>query len=210
MSPITAVVSDFGGVLTSPLREAFTAFEERSGISVKDLGAAMAAITERTGANPLIELETGRMTEAAFLGALGEELTSHLGRPISLEGFGEDYFRHMQPNVAMIELMRDLRHRGYRMAICTNNVREWEPRWRSMLPVDEIFELVVDSGFVGVRKPDPAIYAIVLEQLGVAASETLFVDDIDVNCAAARELGMTAVQFHDTEQAIAEIAAALA
>ena len=52
------------------------------------------------------------------------------------------------------------------MALLTNNVREWEPLWRSMLPVDEIFELVVDSGFVGYRKPDREIYDLTLERLG--------------------------------------------
>jgi putative hydrolase of the HAD superfamily len=79
-----------------------------------------------------------------------------------------------------------------------------------MLPVDEIFELIVDSGFVGVRKPDREIYQIVLDRLGVPARECLFVDDIDVNCDAARALGMTAVHFRDSDQAIAEIEAALA
>ena len=97
------------------------------------------------------------------------------------------------------------------MALLTNNVREWEPLWRSMLPVDEIFELVVDSGFVGMRKPDPAIYELTIERLGdgVAAGECLFVDDIEVNVDAARELGMSAVHFRDNDQAIPEIRAAL-
>ena len=65
------------------------------------------------------------------------------------------------------------------MALLTNNVREWEPLWRSMLPVDEIFELVVDSAFVGCRKPDPEIYEITLERLGLAAGSCLFVDDVE-------------------------------
>ena len=56
------------------------------------------------------------------------------------------------------------------MAILTNNVREWEPLWRAMLPVDEIFELVVDSAFVGMRKPDPRIYELTLERLGLRAA----------------------------------------
>ena len=81
-----------------------------------------------------------------------------------------------------------------------------------MLPeIDEIFEVVVDSGFVGMRKPEPGIYELTLERLGgVAASECLFVDDMELNCEAARELGMTAVQFHDTEQARREVEAVLA
>jgi putative hydrolase of the HAD superfamily len=106
--------------------------------------------------------------------------------------------------------MRKIRDGGRRMAMLTNNVREWEPLWRSMLPVDEIFELVVDSGFVGMRKPDAAIYKLTLERLGgVPAEECLFVDDSDVNVEAARELGMTAVHYRHNDQAIGEIRAAL-
>ena len=60
--------------------------------------------------------------------------------------FREIYFEALHPNEPMIELMRELKASGLRMAMLTNNVREWEPLWRSMLPVDEIFELVVDSG----------------------------------------------------------------
>ena len=73
------------------------------------------------------------------------------------------------------------------MGLLTNNIREWEPLWRTMLPVDEIFEVVVDSGFVGCRKPDREIYDLTLERLGdPAAEECLFIDDIDVNCDTAR------------------------
>ena len=95
------------------------------------------------------------------------------------------------------------------MALLTNNVREWEPLWRAMLPVDEIFEVVVDSAFVGMRKPEPEIYELTLERLGVPAETCLFVDDVEVNFEAARKAGMSAVHFRDNEQAIAEIQKAL-
>jgi putative hydrolase of the HAD superfamily len=80
-----------------------------------------------------------------------------------------------------------------------------------MLPVDEIFEFVVDSAFVGMRKPDPEIYKLTVERLGdgFEASDCLFVDDVQVNIDAARELGMAAVHFQSNEQAIPEIEAAL-
>jgi putative hydrolase of the HAD superfamily len=109
----------------------------------------------------------------------------------------------------MLELLAELRDGGYRLALLTNNVREWEARWRAMLPVDELFEVVVDSAFVGVRKPDPAIYRLTCERLGVAPERCVFVDDVEVNCTAAAELGMAAVRFRDNAQAIAEIRAAL-
>jgi putative hydrolase of the HAD superfamily len=210
MSRIEAVISDFGGVLTSPLLDSFTAYEDSSGISLQDLGAAMAAVAERDGVHPLFELETGRITEERFLHSLGEELTTKLGRPIELDGFGERYFAHLHPNERMIDYMRTLRERGYRLAICTNNVREWDSRWRSKLPVDEIFDIVVDSAFVGARKPEPRIYELTLERLGAAPEATVFVDDIEANCDAARRLGLTAVWFRDTDEAIGEIEAALA
>ena len=210
MTPITAVISDFGGVLTSPLLDSFVAFQESSGVSLEQLGAAMRAVAAEHGANPLYELETGRMTEARFLELLSDTLTRALGREISLHGFGERYFAHLHANEPMIEFMRELRGRGYRLAICTNNVREWEGRWRAKLPVDEIFDDVIDSAFVGTRKPEPQIYELTLSRLGVDATQALLVDDIEVNCTAARELGIHAVWFRDTEQAIAEIEAALA
>jgi putative hydrolase of the HAD superfamily len=210
MSRIDAIISDFGGVLTSPLLDSFTAFQEASGISLQSLGMAIATVARRNGANPLYELETGRMTEAAFLRALSEELTAQLERPVELHGFGERYFESLDPNQRMIGYMRELGQRGYKLAICTNNVREWEQLWRAKLPVDEIFDVVVDSAFVGARKPEPRIYQITLERLDVPAEAALLLDDIELNCTAARDLGLHAVWFRDTEQAIAELEAILA
>jgi putative hydrolase of the HAD superfamily len=210
MTAIEAIISDFGGVLTSPLLDSFTAFQESSGVSLEALGLAMAAVASRSGLNPLFELETGRMTEAEFLGSLGGQLSDQLGREIHLHGFGERYFEHLHANEPLIEHMRSLRTRGYKLAICTNNVREWEPLWRAKLPVDEIFDVVVDSAFVGARKPEPRIYALTLQRLGVRPQAALLVDDIELNCQAARELGMEAVWFRTNEQAIEEIEAALA
>ena len=209
MSRVEAVISDFGGVLTSPLLEGFTGVTQSSGISLESLGKAMAAIAERQGSNPLFELETGRMTEAAFMGALSEQLSADHGSDVELDGFGERYFQHLHPNERMIEYMRELRARGYKLAICTNNVREWEARWRAMLPVDEIFDVVVDSAFVGSRKPEPRIYQITLERLDAEPEAALFIDDVEHNCEGARSLGMRAVRFRSTEQAIDEIEAAL-
>jgi putative hydrolase of the HAD superfamily len=210
MSGIEAVISDFGGVLTSPLLNTFKAFEEASGVSLEALGIAMAAIAQERGANPLYELETGRMSEAEFLASLGAGLSTQLGREIRLHGFGERYFDHLEPNHDMIEFMQELRGEGYKLAICTNNVREWEPLWRAMLPVDEIFDVVVDSAFVGARKPEPEIYELTLARLDVAAPVALLIDDIELNCKAAEELGIRSVWFRHTEQAIDDARAALA
>ena len=209
MSRIEAVVSDFGGVLTSPLMESFVAFQESWGVPLEALGKAIGALTQQLGLNPLFELETGRMSEAEFLSGLGRQLTADLGRPVELHGFAETYLDALDPNEPMIGYMRELRSRRYKMAICTNNIREWERLWRAKVPVDEIFDVIVDSSVVGSRKPERRIYEITLERLGVSPQATLFVDDLDVNCHAAREVGMTAVWFRDNDQAIAEMESVL-
>jgi putative hydrolase of the HAD superfamily len=206
---IEAVVCDFGGVLTTPLIQSFMAFQDTTGITTEVLGKGMQAATEANGENPLYEMERGEITEVAFLEKLTDSLEPLLGHRPEMHRFKEIYFEALDPNPAMIELMRELKAAGYRMAMLTNNVREWEPLWRTMLPVDEIFETVVDSGFVGCRKPEAKIYALTLERIGMDAEHCLFIDDILVNCEGARKAGMTAVHFQDDEQATAEIRAAL-
>jgi putative hydrolase of the HAD superfamily len=210
MAEIEAIVSDFGGVLTTPLLGSFMAFQDETGISTENLGKAMQAATEADGENPLFAMERGEMTEEAFLDRLAGALEPLLGHRPALHRFKEIYFDALQPNEAMIELMRELKASGKRMAMLTNNVREWEPLWKAMLPVDEIFELVVDSAFVGLRKPEAEIYTLTLERFDMPAESCLFVDDLAHNCEGARAAGMSAVHFRDNEQAIAEIRAALA
>jgi putative hydrolase of the HAD superfamily len=207
---ITTLISDFGGVLTTPLVQSFAAVQDQTGIPFEELGKAMARIQEDEGKHPLYELETGRLSEPDFLSKIGDALEPALGHRPELHRFREIYFEALHPNEPMIELMREAKGSGLRMGLLTNNVREWEPLWRSMLPVDEIFEEVVDSGFVGCRKPDREIYDLMLDRLdGVAAQECLFVDDVEVNCDAARELGMSAVHYQHNDQAISEIRTAL-
>jgi putative hydrolase of the HAD superfamily len=207
---ITTVISDFGGVLTTPLVQSFAAVQDETGIPFEELGKAMGRIADEDGRHPLFELETGKLTEQDFLAKLGDALEPALGHRPELHRFREIYFDALHPNQPMIELMREAKGGGFRMGLLTNNVREWEPLWRSMLPVDEIFEVVVDSGFVGCRKPDREIYELTLERMGdLDPAKCLFIDDTDVNCDAARELGMSAVHYRHNEQAIREIRDAL-
>jgi putative hydrolase of the HAD superfamily len=206
---IKAVISDFGGVLTTPLIESFMAFQDQTGITTEVLGKAMQAATEANGENPLFEMERGEITEVAFLEKLTESLEPLLGHRPEMHRFKEIYFEALDPNPPMIELMRELKADGYRMAMLTNNVKEWEPLWRSMLPVDEIFETVVDSGFVGCRKPESKIYALTLERIDLPAESCLFVDDVLVNCEGAAKAGIAAVHFQNSDQAIGEIRAQL-
>ena len=201
------LICDFGGVLTTPLQEGFLAYQEESGVSLEALGMAMARAAEEHGDHPLFVLERGEITEAEFR----DRIERHLEDGFDLGRLRALYFERLEPNAPMIDFIRGLRRRGVRAALLTNNVREWEPLWRSKLPeIDELFELVVDSAFVGLRKPDPAIFTLTLDRLGgVEAGRCVFVDDLDVNCEAARALGMAAVRFETADQAIPQIESAL-
>jgi putative hydrolase of the HAD superfamily len=197
------LICDFGGVLTTPLQVGFLAYQEEAGVSLEELGTAMARAAEEHGDHPLFMLERGEIAETEFW----SRLDRHVGGEFDLDRLRALFFERLERNPPMIELVRELRGGGIRAALLTNNVREWEPLWRSKLPeIDELFEVVVDSAFVGVRKPDPEIYSLTLERLGgVEPERCVFVDDLDVNCDTARDLGMTAVRYESPDQAIPEI-----
>jgi putative hydrolase of the HAD superfamily len=209
MAEIEAIVCDFGGVLTTPLFAAFAAFQDDSGITPEQLGLAMRAGLEEGEEIPLFKLERGEISEDDFIDRLSDGLEPILGHRPHLHHFRQKFWGALEPNGEMIALMRELKASGLKMAILTNNVREWEPLWRAMLPVDEIFEEIVDSAFVGCRKPEARIYELTLERIGMPAGACLFIDDLQPNIEGAEAAGMNAVHFRDNAQAIAEIRAAV-
>lgn len=207
---IRGVVSDFGGVLTSPMMGAFARLQEGSDVPTEAYGEAMAHALAHDGVHPLFALERGEISEGDFLARLERGLEAALGRSVSLNGFAARLMNALQPNQELFAHFRALRReRGLRFALCTNNVREWEPLWRPKLPIDDVFDVVVDSAFVGTRKPEPEIYAITLERLGLPATACAFLDDLEVNVEAARAAGMHGIVFRDTARAIAELTSLL-
>ena len=124
MTPIKAVISDFGGVLTSPLTESFASVQQSSGVPLEALGNAMAAIMDRDGSHPLFELETGRRSETQFLDELSDELTGQLGREVSMHDFGHRFFEHLHPNDRMLEFMRGFTDGHFDRVICSRTLEE--------------------------------------------------------------------------------------
>jgi putative hydrolase of the HAD superfamily len=111
---------------------------------------------------------------------------------------------------AMVAEVRELRDEGYAVALVTNNVREGSAGWRALLPVDELFSVVIDSSEVGMRKPDPRIYLLALERLGgIAPERAIFLDDAPGNVDGARKAGLTAIHVTDAVAAIVELNALL-
>jgi putative hydrolase of the HAD superfamily len=143
-------------------------------------------------------VETGELPVAEFLDQAKAELRKELGPDRPLPDIGPDDLNlyldvpALWPTVALV---RQLRAEGYRTAICTNNVREWAG-WRASLPLD-LFDVVVDSSEVGLRKPDPAIYRLTCDLLEVEPAATVFCDDHPDNVVAAEAAGLTGVHISD-------------
>jgi len=202
---IEAVISDFGGVMTTPLSESFWKASEEAGIPVDALRKAMGALL-REPDPPLFRLERGEIGVGVFLEELQGELAEILDRRVSMDGYAHRLMAAMQPNQPLISYYRALkRERGIRIAVLTNNVKEWQPLWREPQKIDELVELVVDSSFVGMRKPEPRIYELTLEMLELPAEACVFVDDLEINLPPARALGIHTVHFQHTAQAVHDL-----
>lgn len=174
------------------------------------LPSALSAATAELGGHPLVELETGRLSQARFLDALSDALEAELGRRVPIHDMPDRLWADLTLNTAFLDELRRHRDTGLRLALLTNNVREWEPHWRALFPVDDAFEVVVDSAFVGMRKPDRDIYELTLDRLRLAPEQCVFIDDLEINIAGAANVGLHTVHFRDTEQASAELRAHLA
>jgi epoxide hydrolase-like predicted phosphatase len=200
---IDAVIFDLGGVLAANGRH--TDFSARFPAEQADrVRAIMLGDYGADGDHPWHRIERGeislqdvrRLNRAAFAEA-GIEL------PPAPEGAPTLEF---VVNTPMEELVRELRGQGFRLGVLTNNIAEFKAQWRTMLPFDELFDDVVDSHEVGMRKPNPAIYQLALARLGVEAERTAFLDDVASNVAAADAVGMRGVLVDvDPTEAVATV-----
>lgn len=232
---INTVIFDFGGVISSPLFVGIGAFEEAEGYPKGSLlrlmfgethyiGVEGRAVAAEIGADPdaletegEIEdepdwhlLEKGQLDMASYFERVVEKAPTVLGRPIDMEAYGR-FWRTTAPGVhwTVVHKMRELKSRGLRIGLLTNNVKEFGDNWRAMFPIEELCEVVVDSSHVGMRKPDREIYALTCERMGIGAADAVFVDDNLDNIEAARAFGMEAVHFVDPHAAMAELDAIL-
>jgi epoxide hydrolase-like predicted phosphatase len=191
MPSVQAVLFDFGGVFMPSPFAAVRAFGARQGIDPERVLELLFGAYDRDTDHPWHRLERGELSLVAARQAIMD-----LGAPehridlfAALSALRDTTVR---PDV--VEVARDARARGVKTAIVTNNIREFGDSWRAMLPVDELFDVVVDSAHVGVRKPDPRIFRLALERLGGTAPEAaVFLDDFHGNVTAAERLGMRGI-----------------
>jgi epoxide hydrolase-like predicted phosphatase len=198
---ITTVIFDFAGVVTSSPWGAMT---EAGGGDIELLIGPY----HEDGDHPWHRVERGELpiaewaTEVAAMGAAA-------GVEVDFAPL-QALLGEMTVHTPLVEHIRGLRAEGYRVALITNNVREGAATWRAMVPLDELFDVVVDSSEVGMRKPNPAIYLHALDLLGgVAPEEAVFLDDSPGNVEGARRAGLHAIHVADPDAALAELDALL-
>jgi putative hydrolase of the HAD superfamily len=216
MAGIEAVIFDYGGVLSTTPFDGIAEYERKMGYPERSLaqllfgtGASPQGPTEEIPGHDWHLLETGRLTLAEFHERLVDRSEAALGRPLDLADYAE-FLRDVGLGIhwMMVHRVRELRADGYRTAILTNNVKEWGDFWKRSIPLD-LFDLIVDSCEVGMRKPDPAIFRLTCERLAVAPEAAVFLDDTRRHVEGARDFGLRAILVRDPWAALAELDAIL-
>ncbi len=198
---LQGAIFDLGGVMTEPLAAHRASIDDPVQLDLLRffLNEFKDVYHLPTGAHDLHLLETGAISDDEFFDRMTARYVAD-GGDASVDAriaqrvvFG----RGLAACGAMIDAVRQVKGAGYRTALLTNISRSGEAVWRSLFAVDELFDVVVDSSQVGLRKPDPAIYLLTCERLGLHPEQCLFVDDLRCNVDAAADLGMTTLQCKD-------------
>ena len=206
MAELRALIVDYGGVLTSPLQDTMTSFCEDDEIDMSAFRRVMkewlgASYGAEADANPVHALERGEIAIPDFERELARRLTTHDGREVEPAGLLSRMFAGFQRQQPMFDVLRRVREHGLKTALLSNSWGMDYPRdeW------DELFDTVVISGEVGMRKPEPGIYHHTATRLGLTPEQCVFVDDLRPNVAGAAGVGMVGVQFVTADQAIDEL-----
>lgn len=195
--PVTAALFDFGGVILSSPFEAFARYEEEHALPIGFLRTVNATNPD---ANAWARLERSEIDIDGFAAAFEEE-SATLGHAVS----GNDVLGLLAGDVRP-EMVEAVRRCGERLktGLLTNNITSMNGNPE----IDEIlalFDVVVESSVVGVRKPDPAFYEIACERLAIEPADAVFLDDLGINLKPARSMGMTTIKVDDPAVAIAEL-----
>ncbi|MFN2581792.1 MAG: HAD family hydrolase [Candidatus Dormibacteria bacterium] len=202
-----AAIFDLGGVMTEPL------FRNRHDVEPEYLNLVAFFLNDfrdhyhlPTGAHDLHMLETGQISDDEFFDRMCARYSDAGNEPIDPRVAQRVIFgRGMVASSAMADTVRQVKNAGYKTALLTNISRDGEAMWRGLMPVDDLFDVVVDSSKVGLRKPDPRIYELTCQRLGVTPDRCLFIDDLACNVDAASALGMHAIQCMDPVDAADEV-----
>jgi putative hydrolase of the HAD superfamily len=197
MGQVRAVLWDFGGVILSSPFDAFARYE-------RDRGLPEGFLRQLNATNPdtnaWAKLERSEVDLAGFA-ELYEAEAQAAGQRVDAGAVLALLSGELRP--AMVQALRRIREEGLRQACLTNNVAGTEAVRPELAEVMDLFDTVLESSKLGVRKPDPRFYELALEAVGVAATEAVFLDDLGINLKPARALGITTIKVVDAGSASA-------
>ena len=198
---------DYGGVLTGSVGRSFRAYERAHGIPKGTiLELLLAAYRDDTAGDDLVaSIELGRIPDDEFDRLLAARLAD-AGHDVPPRGIVERLFDGMRPAGRVWDVVAQARDQGVATGLLSNS---WGTTTYPRDRLAEVFDVLVISGEVGLRKPDPAIYRLAADELGVAPSACVFIDDLDRNVEVARSLGMTGILHREDDATAAEVADAL-
>jgi putative hydrolase of the HAD superfamily len=203
---IEAVIWDFGGVLTTSPFEAFARFERERGLP--------ADIIRRTNASNHWENAWAKFERAVIDIETFDQLFAAESRALGAEVRGQDVVALLSGDLRpeMVEALRHVKTR-FKTGCITNNlpanaIGSAAGRSLYIAEVMALFDHVIESAKIGLRKPDPRIYRMMVEALGVEPGNCVYLDDLGVNLKPARDMGMTTIKVLNAPQALAELEAA--
>lgn len=205
---VTAVWTDFGGVLTPPIDDTMRTFCSRHGLDPRALGEATLKVAREFGTDDIMEpVDTPLVSEREWIRRISDVLVGEGYPPMELETIADAWFDGREVNAVWLRALAAQRETGIHVGMLSNMVPTWDDHWRRMLAPEPHFDAVVLSFEVGYRKPEPGMFRLAQELAGVPAHECVLVDDIEANCAGARAAGWKAIHFTSTTHAIKELAA---
>ena len=206
MTKPSALLVDFGGVLTNDISDCIDDFCVNEGIDPAGYDAVIAQWLGEGGSelarNPAYLLERGELTESEFEAELAALLAPHARRPLRADGMLTRMFAASRHEPAMISVVRRARRNGVRTALLSNS---WSMNVYDRASFAELFDAVVISGEVAMRKPEPEIYLHTARMLDVAPGACVFVDDIASNVHGAVAVGMVGIHHRSAAETTAEL-----
>ena len=207
VNPFTTVIFDFGGVITSSPFEAFNQLEVERGLP-RDFVRSVNSLNPDN--NAWAKFERAEMDAAAFDLAFAAE-AKFMGHALA----GRDVIACLSGDIrpAMVAALDSLKSAGFTLGCITNNVPTGKgagmadsmAKAHAVAAIMARFDHIIESSKVGLRKPDPRIYQMMCDALGVAPSSCIYLDDLGINCKPAAALGMAAIKVTSGEQALADL-----
>ncbi len=194
MAQITGLITDFGGVLTTSIFESFKAFCIDHSIEPEVLRDLFAEMLAEGDANLLFRLERGELEHDEFDRLLAEQLSERSGVEVDHVDLKGRMFLQVRPAPEIVDAIASIHKAGFATALLSNS---WGPSGYPREMFDDMFDAVVISGEVGLRKPDPEIYLMTAKMIEKDPTDCVFIDDIKVNIEGAEAVGMTGLHHRE-------------